>query len=306
MKDSQRVLLLGGAGFMGRALTQRLCDRDHEVHVVTRSGLLDVPDRAHVHGGGMENIENLRPLLAHIDVVVHLASATTPGLSRSAPLLEASGNIAPTVAVVHELQRHKHIRLIYLSSGGTVYGNPGGRSATEMTPTSPLSYYAAGKLALETFLHSFAHLSGNPVVILRPSNVYGPQQPRYQGFGVIRTMLQHLADGTTMEIWGDGSVVRDFIHIDDMVAAIERVLLDRNAAGTFNVGSGVGHSINDIKEMAEIVSGRLLKTTYMESRSIDVERIVLDSDAMRQRFGWTPQVELADGIRQTWNWLCTQ
>lgn len=306
MAKRQCIVLLGGSGFMGRALASRLHASGDEVHVVARGTVIDAIEGLAVHGGGMENVEHLRPVLARADAVVHMASATTPGLSRHAPVLEASGNIAPTLAILHELQQHPSARLVYLSSGGTVYGNPGRLSAKEATPTHPLSYYAAGKIALETFLRSFAHLAGNPVVILRPSNIYGPRQPMYQGFGVIRTMLQHLADGTTMEIWGDGSVVRDFIHVDDMVSAIEHVLRDSDASGTFNVGSGTGHSLNDIRALAESASGRALKVAYLPSRNIDVERIVLDSGALQTHFGWRPKVELPDGIRQTWNWLCNQ
>ena len=306
MTDRQCIVLLGGAGFMGRALASRLHASGHEVHVVARGTVVETLEGVHAHGGGMENIDHLRGLFSRADTVVHLASATTPGLSRRAPMLEASGNIAPTLAILQELQQHPRTRLVFLSSGGTVYGNPGSHGATEQTPANPLSYYAAGKFALETFLRTFAHLAGNRVVVLRPSNIYGPGQPMYQGFGVIRTMLQHLADGTTMEIWGDGSVVRDFIHVDDMVAAIECVLRDREAGGTFNVGSGVGHSLNDIRMLAEAASGRTLDVSYAPSRSIDVARIVLDSTALQDRFGWKARVNLAEGIRQTWDWLCTQ
>lgn len=306
MSTAERMLLLGGAGFMGRALAIRLRDLGHEVHIVTQGALLDAPDGIVVHGGGMENIEHLRALLPGLGAVVHLASSTTPSLSRVSPSLEASGNIAPTLGLLDELQRHPQVRLIYVSSGGAVYGNPGHASANETMPVHPLSYYAAGKVAIETFLRCFQHLTGNGVVILRPSNLYGPGQPRYQGFAVIRTMLQHLYDGTAMEIWGDGNVVRDFIHVDDMTAAIESVLADATATGTFNVGSGVGHSLNDLKLMAEQVSGKQLRVRHQPSRNIDVQRIVLDSTAMQQHFGWTSQIELTDGMRDTWQWLCMQ
>lgn len=306
MTRAERILVLGGGGFMGRALCSRLLERGHEVHALMRGALLDAPERVVVHGGGIENIGPLQPLLQHIDAIVHVASATTPNLSRTTPSLEADLNIAPTLALLEELQRHPHIRLVYLSSGGTVYGNPGPASATEAAALRPLSYYGAGKLAIEEFLRCFQHLSGNRVSILRPSNLYGPGQPRYQGFAVVRTMLQHLNDGTTMTIWGDGSAVRDFIHIDDVVSAIECVLVDADASGTFNVGSGIGHSVDDLKAIAEHVSGRPLMVRYEPSRNMDVKRIVLDSSAMQERFGWRAHIPLAAGIKGTWNWLRAQ
>lgn len=305
MKTAKRILLLGGAGFMGRALGNRLRDVGYQVHAVVRGALLDAPDGVVVHGGGIENLELLRELIPQMDAIVHVASATTPGLSRATPSLEANLNVTPTLGLLEELQRHPRVRLIYLSSGGTVYGNPGLASATEATALHPLSYYGAGKLAIEEFLRCFQQLAGNPVTILRPSNLYGPGQPRYQGFAVVRTMLQHLLDGTSMSLWGDGSAVRDFIHVDDVVAAIECVLADTGATGTYNVGSGIGHSLNDLKAVVTQVSGRELQVRYEPARNIDVQRIVLDSTAMQRRFGWSPRIPLDAGIESTWNWLLT-
>lgn len=306
MRKPERILLLGGGGFMGRALGSRLRDCGQDVHILVRGSVLDAPAGVSTHGGGMENTELLRSLLPTIDAIIHLASATTPSLSRATPSLEASLNVGPTLGFLEELQRHPHIRLIYLSSGGAIYGNPGSASATESTPVNPMSYYGAGKLAIEQFLHTFQHIVGNAVTILRPSNLYGPGQPRYQGFGVVRTMLQHVLDGTTMSMWGDGSIVRDFIHIDDVVSAIDAVLADTAANGTFNIGSGVGHSLNDVKLLVEDVSGRKLPIHFEAPRTIDVHRIVLDSSLMAQRFGWRARISLEQGIRETWRWLQSQ
>lgn len=297
------VLLLGGAGFMGRALATRLRERGHEVHMMIRGAALDGLEDITVHVGGMENVELLRQLLPRFGTVIHLASATTPSLSGRTPTLEASLNIAPTLGLLEELQHHPWVRLIYISSGGTVYGNPEQTLVPESAALQPLSYYGAGKVAIEGFLQCFQRLAGNPVVILRPSNLYGPGQPRYKGFGVVRTMLQHVLDRTTMHIWGDGSVVRDFIYIDDVVAAIECVLADSDASGTFNVGAGIGYSLNELKSVIEEVSGERLHTRHEPSRSIDVRQIVIDSSNMERRFGWTPTTSLQDGVARTWEWL---
>jgi UDP-glucose 4-epimerase len=304
--NDKGVLLLGGAGFMGRALSTRLRERGHDVHVVVRGTTLDVPDGISVHGGGMENTELLRRLLPQFRTVVHLASATTPSLSSRTPSLEANLNIAPTLGLLEELQRHPEVRLVYISSGGAVYGNPQQDLVAESADLRPLSFYGAGKVAVEGFLQCFQRLAGNAVVILRPSNLYGPGQPRYQGFGVVRTMLQHMLDRSTMEIWGDGSVVRDFIYIDDMTSAIECVLEDGHACGTFNVGSGVGCSLNDLKNLIEDVCNDKFSIRYERSRSIDVRRIVLDASSMKEHFGWTAGTDLREGIAKTWEWLCTQ
>jgi UDP-glucose 4-epimerase len=306
MNDDAGVLLLGGGGFMGRALACRLRDLGHEVHVVIRGTILDIPDGVSVHGGGMENIELLRRLIPRFKTIVHMASATTPSLSSRTPSLEANLNIVPTLGLLEEMQRYPQVRLIYISSGGTVYGNPEQDLVPESADLHPMSYYGAGKVAVEGFLRCFQDLSGNPVVILRPSNLYGPGQPRYQGFGVVRTMLQHLRDGSTMTIWGDGSVVRDFIYVDDVVSAIECVIADTPATGAFNVGSGAGHSLNDLKSIIEEVCGIALAIRYESSRSIDVRRIVLDTSSMKKHFGWAPSTSLSEGVGRTWKWLLQQ
>lgn len=301
--NESSVLLLGGAGFMGRALTARLRSLGHDVHIVIRGVTLDVSDGVTVHAGGLENTQLLRRLIPRFKTIVHLASATTPSLSSKTPSLEANLNIAPTLGLLEELQKYPDVRLIYISSGGTVYGNPAVEMVPESAPLSPLSFYGAGKAAVEGFLRCFQHLSGNPVVILRPSNLYGPGQPRYQGFGVVRTMLQHMRDGSTMTIWGDGSVVRDFVYVDDVVSAIECVIADADARGTFNIGSGAGHSLNDLKTIIEQVCGSALSTRYESSRSIDVRRVVLDTSSMKKRFDWSPSTSLSDGVGRTWKWL---
>jgi len=304
--DDSRILLLGGAGFMGRALAARLQSRGLEVHVVTRAATVAMPRGIHVHGGGIENVELLRRLLPGVGTVVHLASATTPGLSGKAPSLEANLNIGPTLGFLEELQRHADIRLVYVSSGGTVYGNPTLDPVPETAAVAPLSFYGAGKVAIENFLLCFQRVTGSPVAIARPSNLYGPGQPFYQGFGVIRTMLQHVRDGSTMKIWGDGTVVRDFVYIDDVVSALECLMDDARASGIYNVGSGVGHSLVDLIGIIDSECGKKLQVEFTPSRNIDVHRIVLDCARIRERLGWTANMDLNAGIGKTWEWLCRQ
>lgn len=300
------ILLLGGAGFIGRALCARLSASGHDVHVLTRGTAIEIAEGCAIHGGGIENTELLRRLLPKMNTIVHLASATTPGLSAATPSLEANLNIAPTLGLLEVLSAHPHVRLIYVSSGGTVYGDPGSDATCEDSELKPLSYYGAGKVAAEAFLRCFQQRSGNPLVIVRPSNVYGPGQPRYQGFGVIRTMLQHALDGSTMTIWGDGSIVRDFVYIDDLVTAMECFMAESAPTGTFNIGAGVGHSLNELITIVESASGRPLRVRHEAARGVDVQRVVLDISAIKARYGWRPTVSIETGLARTWEWLCSQ
>jgi UDP-glucose 4-epimerase len=278
------VLLLGGAGFIGTALAKRLQLEKIPLHVV-----------------GRENAAALASLLPHCSTVVHLASGTTPGSSARHPELEA-GNITLTLHLLELMQTQPQAHLIFFSSGGTVYGNPAIFPVTEESVLAPLSYHGAGKAAQEVLCRTLATL-GHAVTVLRPSNAYGPGQTMRHGFGLIRTMLQHAQAGTTLEIWGDGENVRDYIYIDDVVDASLRLVRLPQDCGTYNLGSGVGYSINQVKAVVERVSGLKLQTTYRPARGMDVRRIMLDNTLLSARMDWQPQVSLADGVAQTWEWL---
>jgi len=301
------ILILGGNGFLGRALSQRLIGQNRKIHRLLRTpstslGLLD-----NIHLGSLDDRAVVAGLLQVCDTVFHLASATTPGSSAHQPSLEAELNLLPTLRFLDVMQDFPGRRLIFVSSGGTLYGNPEIEVVPETYPTTALSYHGAGKIALESFLVTFSRLTRTRLTVLRPSNLYGPGQPLKSGFGLVRTMLEHLRQGKTMEIWGDGETVRDFLYIDDMVEVCCRVLAKGDADGeAFNVGAGTGHSINQLRQLTEQITGRALEVAYQPHRQVDVNRIVLDCSKIRSKLGWSPTVPLAEGLARTWQWLQSQ
>lgn len=275
------VLLLGGAGFIGSALVKRLQLENIPIYVV-----------------GRENVADLASLLPRCSTVVHLASSTTPGSSARHPELETD-NLALTLQLLALLQTQPPIHLIFFSSGGTVYGNSAIFPITEESPIGPLSYHGAGKAAQEVLCKSLSTL-GHAVTVLRPSNAYGPGQTLRQGFGLIRTLLEHARQGSTLEIWGDGENVRDYIYIADVVeAALGLIRLPEDSA-TYNLGSGVGYSVNQVKGIVEAVCRKELRTLYKPARGIDVRSVVLDNSRLTARLGWQAGVGLKDGIARTW------
>ena len=278
------VLLLGGTGFIGRALAKRLQHEKLPVHIVGRQ-----------HGDPLEQV------LPQCGTVIHLASATTPGSSASHPHLELP-NLALTLRLLELLQAQPETHLIFFSSGGTVYGNPQQFPAPEDSPLAPLSHHGAGKAAQEVFCQAW-RAQGHAVTIVRPSNAYGPGQTLKSGFGLIRTLLEHARIGTSMEIWGDGENVRDYIYIDDIVEATLRVIRQPEDCGTYNLGSGLGYSTNQVKGVVEAVCGREVKTVYRPARGIDVRSVVLDNARLQVKLSWQPGVGLADGVARTWEWL---
>lgn len=278
------VLLLGGTGFIGSALAARLKREKRRVYVL-----------------GRNDGERLEQVLPQCGTVIHLASATTPGSSARHPGLELA-NIALTLRLLELLQGQPDTHLIFFSSGGTIYGNPDRLPVIEDAPITPLSSHGAGKAAQEAFCQTL-YVQGHAVTILRPSNAYGPGQTRKIGFGLVRTMLEHIRAGTSMEIWGDGENIRDFIYIDDVVEATMRLIKLPQDSGTYNLGSGMGYSINQVQTIVEAVCGKELQTTCRQARGVDVRSVVLDNYRLRARISWQPIFELPDGVARTWEWL---
>lgn len=303
MSLPDRILVIGAAGFVGRSLSRRLLSAGVAIDGIVRSPTSQVEPGVCVYAGGLEDSATLRTLVDRCDAIVHAASASTPSASRSAPSIEALLNVAPTLRLLETLQDSPSKPLVYMSSGGAIYGSPAMDAVPEDAPLAPQSYYAAGKAAIEMFLQAYARAFGGLVTVLRPSNVYGPGQPHYVSFGVVRTMLQHALDGTPMEIWGDGGVVRDYIHIDDLVDAFMAVLSAPPGNRTYNVGAGVGHSLREVLAEVERATGRPVDVRLRPARAIDVPRIVMDTRRIQTELGWSPKITLPDGIAATWRWL---
>lgn len=278
------VLLLGGAGFIGRALAKRLEPENGTVHIL-----------------GRHDDEQMEKLLPRCGTVIHLASATTPGASASHPDLEM-GNLALTLHLLELMQSQPDTHLIFFSSGGTVYGDPAHLPVAEDAPSAPLSNHGAGKVAQEAFCQAFRS-RGHAVTILRPSNAYGPGQALKSGFGLVRTMLECVRTGSPLEIWGDGENIRDFIYIDDVVDATLRFIALPHDSGTYNLGSGVGYSINQVRGVVEQITGIEFKASFRPTRNVDVRSVVLDIQRISQELNWRPKIDLDEGVRRTWEHL---
>lgn len=281
---SKHVLLLGGTGFIGSALARRLHKEKTPALVVGRA-----------------DVGRLQQVLPNCNTVVHLASATTPSLSSEHPALEQS-NIDLTRRLVDCLRAQPDTHLVYFSSGGTVYGNPTRLPVTEADTLAPMSPYGVAKAAQESVCQELRDI-GHSVTIIRPSNAYGPGQNLCDGFGLIRTMLEHARLGTPLEIWGDGENVRDFVYIDDIVEAALRLMQLPEDSGTYNLGSGMGHSINQAKSLVEMACNAPVKTIHRPARGIDVRSVVLDISRLTFRLDWKPKMDLPQGVARTLEWL---
>lgn len=303
MSDS--IFLLGAGGFIGRHLARRFAEVGAHVIAATRSPMIfDHANIENVVAPWDERTQFAR-WLPHSRAIVHAASSSTPGSSDAQPQLD--GNLRTTLAMVEALQGTPACRAVFLSSAGTLYGDRD-VPAREGDPLRPRSYHGAGKAAAEHFLHAWATQYDGTVVLLRPSNVYGPGQPAGRGFGIIPTAFDCALHGRPLSIWGDGSMVRDYLHVADFTALCAATLDTPLGSGAheFNAASGASVSLNTLIDRIDSVTGRTIERRYEPARRVDVHSITVDTTAARTAFDWVPAVGLDEGLRDTWQWFSAQ
>ncbi|KIE44171.1 NAD-dependent epimerase/dehydratase family protein [Geobacter anodireducens] len=299
------VLLIGGNGFIGSHLVDKLLEAGHKVRVFDkyeesyRKPLPEVDYRF----GDFSNRGLLADALAGIDNVVHLISTTLPKTSNDDPVFDVQSNVVESIFLLEQCVARKIKRVIFISSGGTVYGKPETLPIGENSPTDPKCSYGITKLTIEKYLALFNLLYGLDYVVLRPSNAYGERQNPNNIQGAVTVFLSKVARGEPIEIWGDGDVVRDYIYIDDLVEGIYRAVIVNSPSRIFNLGSGTGYSLNEIVAAISRLTGRDVKAEYKPKRSFDVSRIILDISRARQELRWKPSTSLDSGIMKTWAFI---
>lgn len=302
-----RILLLGGSGFIGSHLADRLLLTGHDVHIFHASGsscrnIAHLVQRVHIHEGDFIQ-GNFSAVLEGIDVVVHLVNTTIPGTSLSNPAFDVQSNVIGTIALLDACLKSGVGKLVFLSSGGTIYGIPNYTPIDERHPLNPIAPYGISKLMVEKYLAMYHYHYGLDYTVLRLSNPYGIRQNPQRGQGVLAAWMYRLAHGEPLEIWGDGSVVRDYLHIEDTVAAIELACIHATQEKVFNVGSGIGHSLNDLAYKLETLTRLPLNIDYKIIQKVDVPVNVLDISLIDKELGWRPTISIEEGMRQMWNAL---
>jgi UDP-glucose 4-epimerase len=303
----ERVLVIGAGGFIGQALCRALTSQGTRVRAVSRSGHHPNPPAEEHIASDCHDPSELTTLLDGVDAVVYLAAASTPGSSAGKPSAELSGNLAPLVAMLEALQTQPATPLVYFSSAGALYDERPAVASHETDLPRPRSYHGAAKVAAEQFIGAWARQFGGSATIIRPSNVYGPGQTERAGFGIVPSALGCIRRGTTLIVWGDGSAVRDYLYIDDLISLTLSALQQPPAGGvrTLNAASGESASLNQLFSLAEQASGNKLQRNHVENRTVDASRVTISADCARQALGWQPEVPLAEGLRRTWQWLNT-
>lgn len=299
-----RALVIGGNGFIGSHIVDSLLLSGQKVRVfdrgveLYRAPLVGVDYRLADFG----DTPALAEALEGVDVVYHLVSTTVPSTSNLDPVADIQGNLINTVRLLQLMVQKGVSRIVYLSSGGTVYGIPDVTPIPEEHPLRPICSYGVVKVAIENYLFMYQSLHGIQPVVLRASNPYGERQGHAGVQGVISTFLQKINNDERIEIWGDGSVIRDFVHVSDL-ARLCVLAGDSDFCGILNAGSGVGHSVRDVLNISMRTSGCIGEPIYKAGRAYDVPEVVLDVSKAKAVLGWLPRVGLPEGVAQTWTWF---
>lgn len=289
---TSRIVVLGGSGFLGAHLCNRFEALGHEVRSISRG---DDPGRRDHHVLDLFAIQDLAPLMVGADACIHLANDAVPSSAETQGYPSLSRNLALAFRVADGCVRAGVNRLVFASSGGTVYGRDV-CGAEERMPCAPIGLYGVQKLAIEMTLRSRLQRTACRLINLRIGNPYGAGQERQRAHGLIGHLLKALIDDAPFSVWGDGSQVRDYIHVDDVVDAFLAALDYGGGEDIFNVGSGAGMSTNAMIELCQDIVGRRLALSYLPHPAYDVDRIYLSVEKAHKHLGWSPKIALPRGV----------
>lgn len=299
-----KILVLGGAGFIGYHLVEDLVAAGHEIVVMGRGAEASRPLPADVQyvSGELSDSRLLRELLSGVDAVAHLVSGTVPSTGDKDPGRDVELNLLGTLSLLEDMAACDVTRILYLSSGGTVYGKPQEVPIPEGHVLNPICSYGVVKVAIESYLKLYETKAGLRPVVIRASNPYGRYQGNLGVQGVIGTYLSQALKNQPIEIWGDGSAIRDYIHVKDLSSLCVSALLSEKV-GVYNGGSGTGTSVLHIAEVVKDVTGNPIPIVYKPHRSLDVPVSILDIERAKMDFCWQPRIGLREGIAGVWAWL---
>lgn len=307
------ILLAGGAGFIGSNLAREHVRRGDRVIVYDRpdarwENLAPLGDRCRTLRGDLRDGACLEALFSEerVDLVVFLASTIVPGAAIDAGGDVIRDDLAPLAGLLAAMRRHGVGRIVFLSSGGTVYGLGAKVPSREGDPTRPLNLYGWLKLAGEQYVELCQRHYGLEYQVLRPSNAYGWGQRLSGNQGIIPVAFGRILRGEPLEIWGDGSAVRDYLFVDDLVRAIVDLGRQGGWNEVYNVGSGVGTTLREVLELVQAVSGRPLSVRYAPARNVDLPASVLDVSKLERTIAWEGLVPLRVGLERFWRALAPE
>jgi UDP-glucose 4-epimerase len=296
-------VVLGGGGFMGTNLCRRLLASGHHVRAFGRQRRFpDALRGVEWSQGDFTDREAVALAIRDVDIVFHLIHGTVPQAANLAMTEDVRQNIVASIDLLELCRAHGVKRVIFASSGGTVYGCPAQIPTPESAPTDPICAYGISKLAIEKYLGLYEHLHAMDFRVLRIANPYGPFQTARKGQGFIAAAIERGLAGEPIDVWGDGSVTRDFIFIDDVMDAFDAAMRDASDRRVFNIGTGEGRSLCQVIAAVEQLLGTTLEIVWAPSRSLDVPVSIMAIDRARAVLDWAPKTSFETGLAKTVEW----
>ena len=302
--SSMRCVVLGGGGFVGTNLCRSLAGKVDTLRAFgRRQSFPDALKGIEWIPGDFTDASAVAAAVAGCDVVFHLVTATTPASSNVDKIVDLQSNVVSTLHLLNACREERVRRVIFVSSGGTIYGIPETIPTPEQAPLNPITAYGISKLAIEKYLSLYEHLYGIEYRVLRVANPFGPFQTSLRNQGVIAAFLARALSGKPIEMWGDGSVTRDYIYIDDVVEALELAAVHNGRSRTFNIGSGEGRDLHEIIGALEQVLEQSIDVRRFEGRKVDVPSSILDIGLAAVDLEWRPRTDFLDGLKKTIAWM---
>jgi UDP-glucose 4-epimerase len=298
-------LVLGAGGFIGGHLCHALIRAGARVHGFGRRPKF--PDALPTMRWTTGEFSDRAALAVAVDgseIVFHLLGGTNPEVSNKDPLADLQVNTVASVQLLELCRAAGVLKVVFVSSGGTVYGIPEVVPTPETAPTDPISAYGINKLMVEKYLHLYHHLHGLRAIGLRVSNPFGPYQSPYRRQGVVAALIETYLNRRPVELWGDGRVVRDFVYISDLAEAIVRAASYDGPHRIMNIGSGIGRSLLEVvKSIGIALDMPEAMVVHKPGRRADVPSNVLDTSLARNELNWEPRTEWITGLQLTADWI---
>ena len=303
-----KVLIFGGGGFIGSTIADRLLTEGHSLRIFERPRVQPYrkfKDDESVEWitGDLSSTHDVSDAMRGVDAVLHLVSTTLPKNSNDDPIYDVQSNVVGSLHILNAMVTHQVRNIVFISSGGTVYGNPLYLPVDEKHPTNPVVSYGITKLTVEKYLQMYERLHDLKAITLRVANPYGERQRIETAQGAVGVFLYSALKGIPLEIWGDGSIARDYIHVSDVAEAFVKALHYAGEHRVFNIGSGVGTSLNTLIGDLENALGKTIERRYLSGRPFDVPVSVLCNNLARTELNWSPTVSMPLGIARTAEWM---
>jgi UDP-glucose 4-epimerase len=303
-----KSLIIGGAGFIGSCVAWMLSETGRDVCVLDRlpHPKRKLPPKATYISGDLKDREFLRTVLTDVSEVVDLAYSTVPKTSFDDPVHDILSNLPPGVILLQEAAQINLEKLVFVSSGGAVYGKAERLPIDELHPTNPISPYGITKLTMEKYVGMFKLFTDLPAAIARPGNAYGEEQAAFTGQGFIATAIHSIFQAKKVDVFGRHGTIRDYLHVSDIARGIIAIIEHGQAGQIYNIGSSIGRNNIDVLDSIRPLAstrGLDIQINFLPERAFDVPANILSSQKLYSISGWQPQITFEEGIQRVWDSL---